>query len=264
MGENNLINKELLKFIIDNYKKEANDIYDCLDKILNSVSEINDKVNTQVTIELQNNQFDNANYLVEILKLLSFEKNSIEDILNMFVVNIKDIDETKKEETVEPKDNEKEIIYLEGSDNKRTYKVLELDIDKPYDLDCNFTNKKPNAFEFENKIYEIFHLKDILIVLSGILYKKDPIKFRKLMQDKDLQGNKWKFFDTKEHIEKMNVVNSTKTSVKKYSKIGNTGIYVMTHASGKDLQKKIKVLLSKFKIDESEIKIYFRKEKVYA
>lgn len=212
-----------------------------------------DKINKNMHINLDDKNFKMANDNLSALEFLEKQREIIEKHLSMFGFDKKEVFNAIKNDRL---DSSFEKIQIEEDNRVQflhyNYETVILDTDIPYDLSCDFTNKKPAKFKLEDKVYRCSNLKDILIILCEILYEKYPRRMKSLVSDPEFQGNKWPLFSWEQRYHE---------HLAKYSPVGKTGLFVMTHASGKQIKKEIEKLLSKFNISKSKLTIYFRKEK---
>ncbi len=238
---------EFLNFVLNNYRDSASDLHDALKKLSNSLNFLYDIISKNMHGNLYDKNFKMANDNLKALEFLEKQREILENYLSMFGSDDEEVFNAIKTDIVDSafkkieikKENKVEFLHY-------NYETVVLDTDIPYDLSCDFTNKKPAKFKLGNKVYRCSNLKDILVILCEILYEKHPRKMKSLVSDPEFQGKKWPLFSWKQRYNE---------DLAKYSPVGKTGLFVMTHASGKHIQKEIEKLLSKFNIPKSEITI---------
>lgn len=229
------LNKKLLevyKFVSDNYKSNANDIFYSMEFLIESVRDTKNSILKSVK---KTNDFN------EIYGLLDYGKSieEIEGILSAYLNAFTTMSTTEERE---------DIIEEESIDNEKTipnYKDYEVDAEIPHLLTESFTHKKICGFFLNNVRYNVADWKTTLVKICELLYDKDPDLFQNVIVSNRFTGSKIEYF-------------STSNKGKYYRKLKNANIYVWTCHSANAICSLIRRLLLEYNIPSNSLYIYLR------
>lgn len=115
---------------------------------------------------------------------------------------------------------------------------------EPYNLDADFSKKKPVSFLFEGKKYDVRNWNRLLVMVCEILNRKDPMLFQSLPEDESLKGRSRKYF--------------IREASKYHQKVGGTGIWVLTNNDGSSNCRTIMKMFEKYNIPITSMEIFLR------
>lgn len=228
MTSNNLPLKEILRFLEkDNYLL-ADELYDILNSILaENLSNAQlilslEKFNKSIDTEFDKLRIDRSKNRDKMHLYLSIQFSIDHYIKNLTSSNSEN---TASEETIEEKMTN---IFAP---------FLLVTLDKNFEF--NSKNHKPIGFFFK-EYFSITSFKELLIETYSILYKNNPILFKSIINDKDIE----RYFSY------------NKSSLRCPENIyRGSGIYVETNQSANSLMNLLKKCFIKYNINPLEFKI---------
>jgi hypothetical protein len=148
-------------------------------------------------------------------------------------------------------DPEEEELEHEVSELDKLSRVIkELDKNKAYSLDENFTYKRPYGFVLENSAYKgIKTWKSLFIQILKELYKKDKNIYLNLPNEK-------KFISKRNNP----LFSKNPNELRSFEKIPG-GFFVEVNLSANHIKNALIDLLEHFSIDYKNLKIYLREDR---
>lgn len=226
---------ELFKFVCKNYKRDANNIFDSMEFLLESIRDTNKSI--KKTINPDGNSYE------EMISLIKYgqEIENVEKILCSYLDSFAQVQ--VPEDIFDESDNGEE-----DDDDERAipnYENYKVDAEVPHLLSESFTHKKICGFFLCNKKYVVADWKATLVKVCEILYDKDPALFRRITNSGKFTGRKRRYF-------------STTGDGEFYQKLKNANIYVWNCHSANRICNLIRMMLLEYNISSNGMYIYLR------
>ena len=228
---------ELVNYINDNLSNKASDIADALELVGLVFDDIYDSIADEAK---RNIDLQNLPEASSILKLSNDVLNIKKDIENTKVLFV---DESEEENIIEEELNiDKNHTYID-------YENYSVDNTIAHTLYEDYTFTRPCAFELREVKYGVNSMRDVLIKLCEILLEENPEKIKKFVDDPTMKGRKNSYFSSYEVVE---------NGQSKNIKLNNSDVYVWVNMSCNQIRNVIRKILTKFKINISDFKIFIR------
>lgn len=151
--------------------------------------------------------------------------------------------------------NSSSLICQEQQDNtvdnnlttsKPNYDLCKVDDTKPYSLDADFSKKRPIAFTFEGKRYDVQSWKRFIVMVCELLNDKNSKLFQSFPEDNSMQGRTRKYF--------------IRQSSPYHKKVARTGIWVLTNNDGSANCRIIIKMFEKYDIPITSMEIFIQSD----
>lgn len=129
---------------------------------------------------------------------------------------------------------------------KPDYDSCKIDETKPYNLDADFSRKRPIGFTFEGKKYNVQNWNRLLVMVCELLNRKNPKLFQSFPEDESMQGRTRKYF--------------IRQSSPYHKKIAGTGIWVLTNNNGSANCRTIIKMFEKYDIPITSMEIFIQSD----
>lgn len=226
------INK-LMEFL----KKEVPGNAGDLNSSINSTLEILERTRAAVTGRMnklaQNGKHKEAREFLDADE----ELNNIENYLQEFVGNILNSHQ-------EDSESSNANVKYPPVKQKPNYDSCKADHTKPYSLDADFSKKRPVAFIFEGRRYDVQSWKRFLVMVCELLNQKDSKLFQSFPEDETMQGRTRKYFIRKPS--------------QYHKKVAGTGIWVLTNNDGSANCRTVIKMFEKYDIPITSMEIYIQ------
>lgn len=225
--------------LIEFLQKEVPSNADDLNNSINTTLEIIERTRAAVTGRMnklaQNGKHKEAREFLDADEQL----NNIENYLRGFINNTSNAN--IHQEKIEANNTNIESTITK---QKPDYESCKVDDTKPYSLDADFSKKRPVAFVFEGKRYDVQSWKRFLIMVCELLNNKDSKLFQSFPEDKSMQGRTRKYF--------------IRNSSQYHKKVAGTGIWVLTNNDGSANCRTIIKMFEKYDIPITSMEIYIQ------
>ena len=184
-----------------------------------------------------------GNQYEEVRKLLAISEalhQNAEKIISF--LNDNDIEEPESEE-IEPSDSTEDSFP-----NRINYGEYAVDESVPHDLFSSVTHKKPAAFRYKGRKYNVRTWSGMLLKICELLYEENEELFVSFASDSSMQGKRTPRFST------------TKTALRRPAQVKNAGIFIETNLSANKIRKSVLAMLEKYGIASDAVQIYFSKD----
>ena len=129
------------------------------------------------------------------------------------------------------------------------YSQYDMDDTVAYDIeDTPVTFKRPAAFSYKGKRYQVTKWKTMLVQLCNLLYKENPDIIKEMAVEERAPGRK--------RVK----MSANKADIHSPEKIAGSNIWIETNRSASDIRKSILVLLDRYGISTESVKVYFRRD----
>ncbi len=129
------------------------------------------------------------------------------------------------------------------------YSLYDMDDTVAYDIeDTPVTFKRPAAFSFNEKRYQVTKWKTMLVKLCDLLYKENPEIIKGMASEERQPGRK--------RVK----MSANKADIHSPEKIAGSNIWIETNRSASDIRKSILILLDRYGIPTESVKVYFRRD----
>jgi len=224
------VDKEIISIVRSQFPTQAIDFADCIEMFSSVIEDTYQAVQVKMNQYLTNKDYDNAELLI------SFNKNL--DSLEQYMSNLKldlelDIEEIEKEE-------EKEVKSLPN------YEKYYVDSKVSYTLYETFAHKRPFAFEFQGKQYEVRTWIEMLIKFCDLLYQKNSELFYSFPQNPLMNGKKKKYFS------------EDSSGFRKPLQLDISGIFIETNMSGESIRNLLVKMLRSYDYKMSDVLIFLK------
>lgn len=163
--------------------------------------------------------------------------SNIENYLRQLVNDNIPITEQKHQE-----DNKENILNT----SKPNYDACKVDDTKSYSLDADFSKKRPVAFTFEGKRYDMQSWKRFIVMVCELLNDKNPKLFQSFPEDNSMQGRTRKYF--------------IRQSSPYHKKVAGTGIWVLTNNDGSANCRIVIKMFEKYDIPITSMEIFIQSD----
>ena len=228
---------DFINFIKFNFPQKSIEVVDALELVELVFDDIYDLIGDKVKNYVNLQEIEEAADLLRMSKKVLDIKRDLEDTKELF------IDENEEENKIE------EELIEDGFEDSPDYSKCIVDNTVPHTLYEDFTHTKPCAFELEGVKYKAWNMRDVLVRLCEILASEDPEKMKSLITDPTMKGRKIAYFSGEQISEK---------DKNKSIKLSNLDVYVWVNLSCTQIRNVIRRLLTKFKINLTDFKIYLR------
>ena len=230
--------------------KCSNEIFYALTLLDTALSNSTAAFKEAVKEKLDNNNFSEAQELIECCtktEKLSDEINSILNYVSEKVVKSKIIETDNNSIVEKDKENTEKpfSIDFEETSIPVDYSKYETNRYECHTLDEDFMHKKICAFELNGVYRDVHNWKNALVRLCEMLAREDLNKLKSFVNNPDFKGRKNTYF-LNEYVPERN------------QRIGNTDIYVWTNLSANDTVKLIKNILNHYDVPISAFIVYLR------
>lgn len=236
--------QEILKELLKENIKNANEIYYALDLLNDAFENSQISLKSHITKALNENDFKIVQKLSEYCDEINHLSLSIDEILDYIS---KESEKCNIITTGNKNTGASDCIY-ENSNTKMStidYSQYETNRLERHSLNEDFMHKKICAFELEGKHYNVKSWQDALVKLCRELAKKDGTLMKTFVNHPDFSGRKNSYFMNKYVPEKNR-------------KVSNADVYVWINLSANDIVKLIKTILDHYHISFSSFSIYLR------
>ena len=223
-----------MEFLYKEVPSNAGDLNNSLKETLEIIERTRAALASKVTRLFQDGESEFDSF-TKVNKQLA----DIEIYLKNLIIN------GQMESFVSPK-NEIESIKNQTISDKTDYDAYKVDDKKPHYLYEDFTNKRPVAFSLDGKRYPVRDWNKLLIMVSEILYKKNPELFQSFIDDATMQGRTRTYFS------------NTPDGIVDPKKINGTNIYIMTHNNGRGTCGIIERMIERYDIPVTGMEIFLR------
>ena len=182
--------------------------------------------------------FARAREILDALEALSLKIAAIKDLLPP----------DAEEETDE---DDEETSWEEGADStdRPDYSLYDMDDTVAYDIENTpVTFKRPAAFSYKGRRYQVTKWRTMLSRLCDILYREDPAIIRSMANEPRQAGKTYVKMST------------NKDDLHSPMQIAGSDIWVETNRSASDIRKYILELLKRYDIPNEAVKVYFRRD----
>lgn len=222
--------------LIDFLKKEVPSNAMDLNNAINTTLEILDRTRAAVIGNVpklyQNGRHDEVNDFTDADRQLMNIENHLREFVNNVQAN------TTLEQTINNNITDKITT------SKPDYDSCKVDETESYNLDADFSKKRPISFIFEGKKYYAKTWNRLLVMVCELLNKKNPELFQSFTEDKTMQGRTRKYFIRQES--------------EYHQKVGGTDIWVLTNNDGSANCRTIIKMLEKYNIPITSMEIFLR------
>lgn len=142
-------------------------------------------------------------------------------------------------------------VYLQQSKTETDSNITKTDYDsckvdetKSYNLDSDFSKKRPIGFIFDGKRYDVRNWNRLLVMVCEILNIKNAKLFQSFPEDQSMQGRTRKYFIREKSAY--------------YQKVGGTDIWVLTNNDGSAICRIIMKMFEKYNIPITSMEIFLR------
>lgn len=229
--------KGFIDYLFHNHKSNANDIYECLDKLSAFLEDSYDAINSDIYKLNQKHDISTATDAQQYLMKIDDIQKTLKSLSGLFEEDNSDIIESDLADE-DDSDNE-------HNSNNIDYSQYEVNRDFPHMLSEDYKYKKICGFMLEGTRYNVNNWQDALVTLCGFLYKKDAEKFNSFLTMDEFMGRKIKYFDTKSVVDRNR-------------KINGTTIYVWINLSANGITTLMKKILRQFAINTNNFYIFLR------
>lgn len=224
---------KLIEFLRKEVPSNAEDLNNSIKNTLEIIDRTHAAITGRMNQLAQNRKYENSRELLDASEQL----NNIENYLKEFIDNIPNL---YTEKTELSNTNVKSTTIKE----KHDYNSCKVDDTKPYSLDADFSKKRPVAFVFDGKKYDVQSWKRFLVMVCELLNSKNPKLFQSFPEDESMQGRTRKYF--------------IRESSKYHKKVAGTGIWVLTNNDGSANCRTIIKMFEKYDIPITSMEIYIQ------
>lgn len=129
------------------------------------------------------------------------------------------------------------------------YSLYDMDDTVAYDIDDTpVTFKRPAAFSFNGKRYQVTKWKTMLVKLCDLLYKEKPEIIQSMVGEERQPGRK--------RVK----MSQNKVDIHSPEKIAGSNIWIETNRSAAYIRKWILILLERYDLPTESVKVYFRRD----
>ena len=179
----------------------------------------------------------------EILDAQEELSQRITDLRNLLAEYTIEGDAPEPEEITSDDDEDSELGV------RVDYSLYDMDDTVAYDIeDTPVTFKRPAAFSFNGKRYQVTKWKTMLVKICDLLYKQDPEIIKSMVGE------------TRQPGRKRVKMSQNKADIHSPEKIAGSNIWIETNRSAADIRKWILILLERYDLPTESVKVYFRRD----
>lgn len=222
-------NKEALTIIREYFPKDAIDISESLELLLETLDNTINSIKNKNENAFSNREFENINKFTELAKKINYFERNIEDIMNHLEI-----------------DSNEDNTNINEENLKIDYSKYTVETDVEHSLYEDFTHKRPFGFRInKNQIIEVNTWQEMLLKTCELLMAIDEEKFLGFEFDVSMNGKTRKYF-------------SRNSDLIKFPKSVGGKIFVETNLNSNGVRNLIIKLLKKYEFKINEYKIYLR------
>lgn len=226
---------KLIEFLRKEVPSNAEDLNNSINITLDLIKRTRTAVIGSVSKLYQNGRHDEVNDFTDADRQLMNIENNLRSLLG-------DCLKIQQEKIKHDDLNEKLITTKQKTD----YDSCKVDDTKPYSLDADFSKKRPVAFVFEGKRYDVQSWKRFLIMVCELLNDKNQTLFQSFPEDESMQGRTRKYF--------------IRQSSPYHKKVAGTGIWVLTNNDGSSNCRTIIKMFEKYDIPITSMEIFIQSD----
>lgn len=220
-----------MEFLHKEVPSNAGDLNNSLKDTLEIIERTRAAVEGQVSKLFQNGRHDEVNNFTDADRQLMNIENYLRGLVDNTVV-------------INEKTNNNAVEKTTVTKPKTDYDACKVDDTKSYSLDADFSKKRPVAFIFEGKRYDVQSWKRFMVMVCELLNEKNPKIFQTFPEDESMQGRTRKYFIRKPS--------------QYHKKIARTGIWVLTNNDGSANCRIIIKMFEKYDIPITSMEIYIQ------
>ncbi len=224
---------KLMEFLQKEVPSNAGDLYYSINTTLEIIERTRAALATKVTRLFQDGENEFTTF-TDINKQLS----NIEKYLKSLIDN--NGSEPKQNNELKDESSTKTTIV------KPNYDSCKIDEPEPYNLDADFSRKRPMSFTFEGKKYDVQNWNRLLVMVCELLNRKNPKLFQSFPEDETMQGRTRKYFVRQESPY--------------HKKVAGTGIWVLTNNNGTANCRTIIRMFEKYDIPITSMEIFIQSD----
>lgn len=224
---------KIMEFLQREVPSNAGDLNNSINTTLEIIERTRAAVMGTVPKLCQDGRHDEVSNFTDADKQLMNIENYLKNFVNYMI--------TPQQEELEIKNPGKKSTTMK---QKVDYDSCKVDDTKPYSLDADFSKKRPVAFVFEGKRYDVQSWKRFLVMVCELLNNKNQKLFQSFPEDESMQGRTRKYFIRK--------------SSKYHKKVAGTGIWVLTNNDGSANCRTIIKMFEKYDIPITSMEIYIQ------
>lgn len=204
----------------------------------------NDLAKMLISAQSQEN-FSKAHEILDAQEALTQTISEISIFINELGID-QTIQTFESEDAVSKEETEKNVDTYE---NRVDYSQYAMDDTIAYNItDTPVTFKRLSAFSLNGQRYPVTKWKQMLVVLCGLLYKKDASIIQGMVNEKRSPG--------KRRVR----MSERQTDLHSPMLIPGSNIWIETNRSAADLCKWVLILLDRYSISPDSMKVYFRRD----
>lgn len=226
---------KLMEFLQKEVPSNACDLNNSISSTLEIIERTRAAVIGSVPKLYQKGRHDEVNNFTDADRLLMNMENYLKD----FIHDIPSI----QQKQVEPSNTKTKSTDIK---QKLDYNSCKVDDSKPYSLDADFSKKRPVAFTFEEKRYDVQSWKRFIVMVCELLNDKNSKLFQSFPEDNSMQGRTRKYF--------------IRESSPYHKKVAGTGIWVLTNNDGSANCRIIIKMFEKYDIPITSMKIFIQSD----
>lgn len=226
---------KLMDFLKKEVPSNAGDLNNSINNTLEIIERTRAAVIGSVPKLYQNGRHDEVNNFTDADRQLMNMENYLKDFIS-------EIQHIQQEQVESNKINAKSTVAKQKLD----YDSCKVDDTKPYSLDADFSKKRPVAFIFEGKRYDVQSWKRFIVMVCELLNDKNSKLFQSFPEDDSMQGRKRKYF--------------IRESSPYHKKVARTGIWVLTNNDGSANCRIIIKMFEKYDIPITSMEIFIQSD----
>ncbi len=223
----------LMDFLQKEVPSNAGDLNNSINTTLEIIERTRAALATKVTRLFQDGENEFATF-TDVNKQLS----NIEKYLKSFL----DDNSSKPK----PDNQLKNVSSTKTTIAKTDYDSCKIDETEPYNLDADFSRKRPVGFTFEGKKYDVQNWNRLLVMVCELLNRKNPKLFQSFPEDETMHGRTRKYF--------------VRQSSPYHKKVAGTGIWVLTNNNGSANCRTIIRMFEKYDIPITSMEIFIQSD----
>jgi hypothetical protein len=226
---------EIVKMLKEVAPSHLQDLLAAIGLVADEIEYSKAAVDKNLQNAINRNEYGSVHKLLELSEALHNNKQTLESFL-------------EEHSAEEMEVGEDDLISDNEHAERVDYDSYRVDESVEYDLFSLVTFKRPAAFSFKGKEYNVSTWSRMLISLCELLYEEDNAVFKGFVEDRSMQGKRKPRFTTQ------------KETLRKPVQIKNSNVYIETNLSANDIRKTALAMLDKYGISSDAVKIYLCKD----
>lgn len=226
---------EYASFVVENMPSHAEEISTALDLLVSSLDNTKAVIDGEVSKLLSKDCYDEVGQYISVSKGISEIEKKCKEVLDSMI-----FDNASTEVIIEDTEDE--------ASDRINYEEYRVDDSIAYNLYSDFTYKKPAAFVFMGKKYQVAKWKQMFTKTCEVLCERNSKLFYSFVGDESLNGRKRIYFS------------SEQKDLRDPRLVPKTNVYIETNMSANQIRNTIIKMLEKYDISRSTFQVYLCKD----